>query len=136
MLQPKRVRYTKVFTRLPKGVSSKAVNIAFGEYGIKSLENGYITSNQVEAVRMAISKYIKRRGKVWIRVFPDLPVTAKPTSRMGGGKSPIDKWKSVVKKGRIIFEIGGVEEEMVLGAFEIAKHKLPLKVKLVTKQNG
>ena len=132
MLQPKSTIY-EVFTKVPRGVSSTCTTVAFGEFGLKTLENGFISSNQIEAVRMAISKSIKRRGKVWVRIFPDLPVTKKPTSRMGGGKNPIDKWVTGVKKGKIMFELGGVTEKMALEAFRIASKKLPVKVKLVGK---
>lgn len=133
MLQPKKYKYTKVFDRLPRGVETKTTNVTFGEYGIKAITGGYITSNQIEAVRMVISKYIKRKGKIWIRIFPDLPVTKHAASRMGGGKSPIDKWCAVVKKGRIMFEIAGVSDEVMEGAFNMAKQKLPVKVKLIKK---
>ncbi|HOU76175.1 MAG TPA: 50S ribosomal protein L16 [Candidatus Dojkabacteria bacterium] len=133
MLQPKKTQYTKIFTKVPRGVSSTCTDLAFGEYGLKTVENGFVTSNQIEAVRMALSKSIKRKGKVWVRIFPDLPVTKKPTSRMGGGKSPIDKWVTGVKKGKIMFEIGGITDKMAQEAFRVASKKLPVKIKMVSK---
>ena len=134
MLQPKKVRYTKIFNKKIKGKASKAHTVDFGDFGLKSMENAYLSANQIEAFRMAISKYIKRKGKVWIRVFPDMPVTKKPSARMGGGKSAIDHWAAKVKKGRVIAEIGGVQEDVSRKAFRVAANKLPIKVKIVEKR--
>lgn len=134
MLQPKISKYSKVFTKPVGGFSTKARNVVFGEYGLKAIKGAYVTSNQIEAVRMALSKYMKRKGKIWIRIFPDLPITSRPPSGMGGGKSPIDHWAAVVQKGRIIFEIGGVPRDVAEGAVSVAGSKLPMKIKLVEKQ--
>ncbi|MBN1374449.1 50S ribosomal protein L16 [Candidatus Dojkabacteria bacterium] len=133
MLQPKRYKYAKQFTKRPRGIDVKSTTVVFGDFGLKAMENGYITSNQIESVRMAISRFTKRKGRIWVRIFPDLAITAKPPSRMGGGKSPIDTWTAPVRKGRILFEIGGVDEKTTKGAFDLARHKLPIKVKFVEK---
>lgn len=118
-----------------KGIASRGSSLSFGEYGLKALGRGWMSSNQIEAARRAITRTLKRGGKVWIRVFPDKPVTAKPAGvRMGGGKGDIDRYVVVVKPGRILFEIAGASEELVRDALRKASHKLPFKTKVVSRK--
>ncbi len=136
MLQPKRVKYRKSHRGRLKGKAQSGNTIAFGEYGIQALESAWITGNQIEAARRAITRHIKRGGKVWIRVFPDKSVTKKPAeTRMGGGKGLVDHWVSVVKAGRIMFELGGVGETIARESVRLAAHKLPIKTKFVLKES-
>ena len=119
-----------------RGKSYRGSSIAFGEYGIKAMGRSWLTARQIEAARRAITHSIKRGGKVWIRVFPDKPVTSRPAGqRMGSGKGDIDRYVAVVKPGKILFEVGGVSEELVIKAFERAGAKLPFKTKIVSKEN-
>jgi large subunit ribosomal protein L16 len=135
MLMPKRVKYRKKQRGRMKGNAQKGNYIAFGRYGLKALGSGWITSRQIEAARVAMTRYIKRGGKVWIRLFPDKPVTQKPAeTRMGKGKGAPEYWVAVVKPGRIMFEIEGVEEEIAKEAMRLASHKLPLKTKFVVRE--
>lgn len=135
MLMPKRVKYRKKQRGRMKGNAQKGNYIAFGRYGLKSLGSGWITSRQIEAARVAMTRYIKRGGKVWIRLFPDKPVTQKPAeTRMGKGKGAPEYWVAVVKPGRVMFEIEGVDEETAKEAMRLASHKLPLKTKFVTRE--
>jgi large subunit ribosomal protein L16 len=118
-----------------KGKASRGTEIAFGEYGLQALEPAWITARQLEAARRAIVRHVRRRGKYWIRVFPDKPVTAKPAeTRMGKGKGAVDHWVAVVKPGRIVVELGGVSEEMAREAMRLASHKLPIKCQFVKRQ--
>jgi len=134
MLMPKRVKYRKQQRGTNKGMSYRGNTVAFGEYGLMALENCWMTSRQIEAARRTITGYIKRGGKVWIRIFPDKPVTQKPAeTRMGGGKGSVDHWVAVVKAGRIMFELGGVREELANEALRRAAQKLPVKCKIVTR---
>ena len=134
MLMPKRVKYRKKQRGRMKGNAQKGNYIAFGRYGLKALGSGWITSRQIEAARVAMTRYIKRGGKVWIRLFPDKPVTQKPAeTRMGKGKGAPEYWVAVVKPGRIMFEIEGVEEDIAKEAMRLASHKLPLKTKFVVR---
>lgn len=134
MLQPKRVKHRKVHRGRMKGRASRGVRVAFGDYGLQALEPCWMTSRQIEAARRAIVRHVKRRGKVWIRVFPDKPVTKRPAeTRMGKGKGPVDHWVAVVKPGRIIFEIAGVSEEAAREAMRLASHKLPIKTQFVSR---
>ncbi|RMF30780.1 MAG: 50S ribosomal protein L16 [Chloroflexi bacterium] len=136
MLMPKRVKYRKQMRGRMKGRASRGVEVAFGEYGLQALEPAWITSRQIEAARRAIVRYVKRRGKVWIRIFPDKPVTKKPAeTRMGKGKGSVDHWVAVVKPGRILFEIAGVSEEAAREAMRLASHKLPIKTQFVTRHD-
>ena len=136
MLMPKRVKYRKKQRGRMKGNAQKGNYIAFGRYGLKAMGSGWITSRQIEAARVAMTRYIKRGGKVWIRLFPDKPVTAKPAeTRMGGGKGAVDHWVAVVKPGRMIFEIAGVPEEAAREAMRLASHKLPIKTRFVSRQD-
>jgi large subunit ribosomal protein L16 len=134
MLMPKRVKYRKKQRGRMKGNAQKGNYIAFGRYGLKALGFGWITSRQIEAARVAMTRYIKRGGKVWIRLFPDKPVTQKPAeTRMGKGKGAPEYWVAVVKPGRVMFEIEGVDEETAKEAMRLASHKLPLKTKFVVR---
>ncbi len=135
MLMPKRVKYRKQQRGRMKGVAQRGNTIAFGQYGLKALEPHWITSRQIEAARIAMTRYIKRGGKVWIRIFPDKPVTKKPAeTRMGKGKGSPEYWVAVVRPGRIMFEIEGVPEEIAREAMRLAAHKLPIKTKFVTRE--
>jgi large subunit ribosomal protein L16 len=136
MLMPKRVKYRKAHRGRMKGRATRGITLAFGEYGLQALEPHWITSRQIEAARRAIVRYVKRSGKLWIRIFPDKPVTARAAeSRMGGGKGALSHWVAVVKPGRILFEIGGVEEDTAREAFRLASHKLPIPTQFVTKDD-
>ena len=134
MLMPKRVKYRKQTRGRMTGKALRGADVQFGEFGLQALEPAWITQRQIEAARRAIVRYIKRRGRVWIRIFPDKPVTAKPAeTRMGSGKGAVDHWVAVVKPGRIIFEIGGVSEEVAKEAVRLASHKLPVKCRFITR---
>ena len=132
MLLPKRVKYRKVQRGRMKGKATRGNFVAYGQYGLMATEPCWITSNQIEAARIAINRYTRRGGKVWIKIFPDKPVTSKPAeTRMGSGKGSLDHWVAVVKPGRVLFEIAGVPEEMAREALRLGSHKLPCKTKFV-----
>ena len=134
MLMPKRVKRRKQFRGSMRGTAQRGNKINYGEYGIVAMEPGWIKSNQIEAARIAMTRYVKRGGKVWIKIFPDKPVTAKPAeTRMGSGKGTLEYWVAVVKPGRVLFEISGVAEETAKEALRLATHKLPCKCKIVSK---
>lgn len=134
MLMPKRVKYRRVHRGRLKGQAQRGAEVHFGEYGLQALEPCWMTSRQLEAARRAIVRYVKRGGKIWIRVFPDKPVTKKPAeTRMGGGKGAPDHWVAVVKPGRVIFEIAGVREEVAREALRLAAHKLPIKTQFIRR---
>ncbi len=134
MLMPKRVKRRKQFRGTMAGTALRGNKITNGEYGIVALEPAWIKSNQIEAARIAMTRYVKRNGKVWIKIFPDKPVTAKPAeTRMGSGKGALEYWVAVVKPGRVMFEIAGVPEETAKEALRLATHKLPVKCKIVSK---
>ncbi len=134
MLMPKRVKRRKQFRGSMAGKAQRGNTITYGEYGIVALEPAWIKSNQIEAARVAMTRYIKRGGKVWIKIFPDKPVTTKPAeTRMGSGKGTLEYWVAVVKPGRVMFEIAGVSEEVAREALRLATHKLPVKCKIVSK---
>jgi large subunit ribosomal protein L16 len=136
MLFPKRTKYRKQQRGRNKGLSHRGSTVAFGDYGLMALEGTWITSRQIEAARRAITGYIRRGGKVWIRIFPDKPVTTKPAeTRMGGGKGSVDHWVAVVKPGRIMFELGGVPEKLAQEALWRASQKLPIKCKIVPRDD-
>ncbi len=136
MLMPKRVKYRKQFRGRMKGRESRGTEVAFGEYGLQALEPAWITGRQIEAARRAIVRYVRRRGKYWIRVFPDKPVTAKPAeTRMGKGKGAVDHWVAVVKPGRILVELAGVPEDMAKEAMRLAAHKLPIRCQFVMRHD-
>ena len=134
MLMPKRVKYRRVHRGRMTGKATRGNTIAYGEYGLVATEPCWITSRQIEAARIAMTRYTKRGGKVWIKIFPDKPVTAKPAeTRMGSGKGSPEYWVAVVKPGRVLFEIAGVPEEVAREAMRLAAHKLPCKTKFVKK---
>lgn len=136
MLMPKRVKRRKVQRGRMKGIATRGNTVSNGEYGLKAIEPGWITSNQIEAARIAMTRFIKRGGQVWIKIFPDKPVTQKPAeTRMGSGKGSPEYWVAVVKPGRILFEIAGVTEESAREAMRLAMHKLPIKCKFVSRNN-
>ncbi len=134
MLSPKRVKFRRVMRGRMKGKASRGNKVVYGEFGLQAQSPAWITSNQIEAARIAMTRYTKRGGQVWIKIFPDKPVTEKPAeTRMGSGKGSPEYWVAVVKPGRILFEIGGVSEEVAREAMRLAMHKLPLKCKFVRK---
>ncbi len=134
MLMPKRVKFRRVQRGRLKGKAMRGNTISNGEYGLVALEPAWITSNQIEAARIAMTRYIRRGGKVWIKIFPDKPITEKPAeTRMGSGKGSPEYWVAVVKPGRVMFEMNGVSEEIAREAMRLASHKLPIKCKFVTK---
>ena len=134
MLMPKRTKYRRVQRGRMKGAASRGNKIAYGEFGIQAMEPGWITGNQIEAARVAMTRYTKRGGQVWIKIFPDKPVTKKPAeTRMGSGKGSPEFWVAVVKPGRIMFEIAGVSEEVAREALRLASHKLPIKTKIIAR---
>ena len=135
MLMPKRVKYRKVQRGRMTGAASRGNKVAYGDFGIQALEPGWITGNQIEAARIAMTRYTKRGGKVWIKIFPDKPVTEKPAeTRMGSGKGSPEYWVAVVKPGRVMFEIAGVSEEVAREALRLASHKLPVKCKIIKRE--
>lgn len=135
MLLPKRVKYRKQQRGRMKGQATRGNKVAYGEYGLQALQCAWITSQQIEAARIAMTRYIKRGGQVWIKIFPDKPVTSKALgTRMGSGKGTPDHWVAVVKPGRVMFEIAGVSEEVAREAMRLAMHKLPIKCKFVVKE--
>lgn len=135
MLMPKRVKRRRVFRGRMKGKALRGNTINYGDYGLVATEPAWVTSQQIEAARVAMTRYIKRGGQVWIKIFPDKPVTEKPAeTRMGSGKGSPEYWVAVVKPGRVMFEIGGVEEEAAREALRLAMHKLPLKCKIAIKE--
>ena len=135
MLMPKRVKRRRVFRGRMKGKALRGNTITYGEYGLVAQEPAWVTSNQIEAARIAMTRYIKRGGKVWIKIFPDKPVTEKPAeTRMGSGKGSPEYWVAVVKPGRVLFEIAGVDEAVAREALRLAMHKLPLKCKVMKKE--
>lgn len=134
MLMPKRVKYRKQMRGRMKGKATRGAEISFGDYGLQALEPCWMTSRQIEAARRAIVRSVRRGGKLWIRVFPDKPVTAKPAeTRMGSGKGAVDHWVAVIKPGRILFEMTGVSEEVAREAMRLAAHKLPIKTQFVER---
>ena len=137
MLLPKRVKYRKVHRGRMKGKATRGNKVTYGDYGLMSLEPAWISSNQIEAARIALTRSIKRGGQVWIKIFPDKPITEKPAeTRMGSGKGSPEYWVSVVKPGKVMFEIAGVTEDLAKEAMRLAMHKLPIKCKFVSKEQG
>ena len=136
MLMPKRVKHRKQFRGSMRGKATRGNKISYGEYGIVAMEPGWVKSNQIEAARITMTRYVKRGGKVWIKIFPDKPVTTKPAeTRMGSGKGTLEYWVAVVKPGRVMFEISGVPEEIAREALRLATHKLPVKCKIVSRED-
>ena len=135
MLMPKRVKYRRQHRGRMKGQAKGGTTVSFGEYGLQALEASWITSRQIEAARIAMTRFMKRGGKVWIKIFPDKPYTAKPLEvRMGSGKGAPEGWVAVVKPGKIMFEVGGVSEEVAREALRLAAHKLPIRTKFVKRE--
>ncbi len=135
MLQPKRVKFRKAHKGRRRGKANSGNTIAFGDFGLEALESAWITDRQIEAARRAITHHIRRGGDIWVRIFPDKPITKKPAeTRMGSGKGAPDHWVAVVKMGRILFEMAGVDEEVAKEAMRLASHKLPIDTKFVTKR--
>ena len=137
MLMPKRTKYRRVQRGRMKGAASRGNKVAYGEYGIQAMEPGWITGNQIEAARIAMTRYTKRGGKVWIKIFPDKPVSKKALGvRMGSGKGAPEYWVAVVKAQKVMFEIGGVSEDVAREALRLAQHKLPIKTKIVAREEA
>jgi large subunit ribosomal protein L16 len=135
MLMPKRVKYRKQMRGRMKGQESRGTEVSFGDFGLQALEPAWITARQIEAARRAIVRFVRRRGKYWIRIFPDKPVTQKPAeTRMGKGKGAVDHWVAVVRPGRIILELGGLPEDVAREAFRLAGHKLPIRCQFVARE--
>ncbi len=135
MLMPKRVKYRKQMRGRMKGKALRGAEVHFGDYGLQALEPGWISARQIEAARRAMVRHVRRRGKIWIRIFPDKPVTKKPAeTRMGSGKGNVEMWVAVVKPGRIMFEIGGVSHELAKEALRLASYKLSVKTKIVARE--
>ena len=137
MLMPKRTKFRRVQRGRMKGAASRGNKVAYGEYGIQAMEPGWITGNQIEAARIAMTRYTKRGGKVWIKIFPDKPVSNKALGvRMGSGKGASEYWVAVVKAQKVMFEIGGVSEDVAREALRLAQHKLPIKTKIVAREEA
>lgn len=134
MLMPKKVKHRRVMKGRMRGKATRGENLDFGDYGLKALEAGWITDRQIEAARIAMTRHVKRGGKIWIRMFPDKPITKKPAeTRMGSGKGAPDHWVAVVKPGRVLYEIEGVDKELAREAFRLAAQKLPIKTRFVSR---
>jgi large subunit ribosomal protein L16 len=134
MLMPKRVKFRKAQRGRMRGAATRGASVAFGDYGLKAMEPGWVTARQIEAARVALTRLMKREGKVWIRIFPDKPVSKKPAeTRMGSGKGAPEFWVAVVKPGRIMFEVGGIKKELAQEALKLASHKLAIKTKFVAR---
>ncbi len=137
MLMPKRVKYRKQFRGRMRGMAKGGTTLLNGEYSLQALEAGWVTSRQIEAIRRSIVRQMRRRGKYWVRIFPDKPVTAKPAeTRMGKGKGSVDHWVAVVKPGRVIFEISGVPDDIALAALRSAGYKLPIRTQVISREEG
>lgn len=135
-LMPKRVKYRKVIKGQRRGISTTGAELSFGEFGLKTLENGWLKNTQIEAVRVILARQLHKGGKLWIRVFPDKAITKKPAEvRMGKGKGDIDHWVAVIRRGKILFELGGVPEEYAKQCFRLAAYKLPVKTKFITRMH-
>jgi large subunit ribosomal protein L16 len=137
MLMPKRVKYRKQFRGRMRGMAKGGTELLQGDFGLQALEPGWVTSRQIEAVRRAMVRQMRRRGRYWIRIFPDKPVTAKPAeTRMGNGKGAVDHWVAVVKPGRVMFELSGVSETIARQALDRASYKLPIKTQIISREGG
>ena len=137
MLQPKKVKYRKQMKGRIRGLAQRGATVAFGDYGLQVLESGRITARQIEAARIAMTRHVKRGGKIWIRIFPDKPITKKPAeTRMGKGKGNVEDWVAVVRRGRILYEMEGVPREVAVEALKLAAHKLALPTRFVAREEG
>jgi large subunit ribosomal protein L16 len=135
MLQPKKVKYRKMMKGRVRGVATRGVRVAFGDYGLQALESGKISARQIEAARVAMTRYVKRGGKIWIRIFPDKPITKKPAeTRMGKGKGNVEEWVALVRRGRVLYEMEGVAREVAAEALRLAAHKLPMRTRFVVRE--
>jgi large subunit ribosomal protein L16 len=135
MLQPKRVKFRKMHRGRMRGFATSSNKVQFGAFGLKSLEPGWVTARQIEAARRAITHHLRRGGQIWIRIFPDKPITKKPLeTRQGGGKADVDQWVAVVKPGRMLFELDGIDGEIASEALRLASHKLPIATRIVTRE--
>ena len=135
MLSPKRVKFRKMFKGRTKGIATRGHTVAFGQFGLQAMEPGWVTARQIEAARVALTRHIKRGGKVWIRIFPDKPITKKPAeTRMGKGKGNPEGWVCVVKPGRVLFEVDGIEEPLARKALALAEAKLPVKTRVIRRE--
>ena len=134
MLSPKKTKYRKQHKGRNRGAAKSGSDVSFGDFGLQLLVSGRLTARQIEAARIAMTRHVRRQGKIWIRVFPDKPVTKKPAeTRMGKGKGPVDRWEAVVKRGRVLYEMGGVPEELAREAMRLAAHKLPLRTRFLKR---
>ena len=136
MLSPKKIKYRKQQKRRIHGKAYRGCNLDFGDYGLKAMESGWITARQIEAARIALTRHVRRAGKIWIRIFPDKPITKKPAeTRMGKGKGPPEDWVAVIKPGRILYEMEGVSKDVAAEAFRLAAQKLPIATKFVARED-
>ena len=137
MLMPKRVKYRKQFRGRMKGMAKGGTDLQNGQFGLQALEPGWISSRQIEAMRRTVTRYMRRRGKYWIRIFPDKPVTAKPAeTRMGKGKGAVDRWVAVVKPGRVVFEVAEIPDDVAREALRLASYKLPIKTQIISREDN
>jgi large subunit ribosomal protein L16 len=137
MLQPKKVKYRKQMKGRIRGTAQRGATVAFGDFGLQALESGKVTARQIEAARIAMTRHVKRGGKIWIRVFPDKPITKKPAeTRMGKGKGNVEDWVAVVRRGRILYEMEGVTRDVAVQALRLAAHKLSLSTRFVAREEG
>jgi large subunit ribosomal protein L16 len=135
MLQPKKVKYRKMQKGRVRGTATRGASVAFGDYGLQVLESGKVTARQIEAARVAMTRYVKRGGKIWIRIFPDKPITKKPAeTRMGKGKGNVEEWVALVRRGRVLYEMEGVPREVAAQALRLAAHKLPMRTRFVARE--
>jgi len=135
MLQPKKVKYRKMMKGRVRGVATRGASVAFGDNGLQALESGKISARQIEAARVAMTRYVKRGGKIWIRIFPDKPITKKPAeTRMGKGKGNVEEWVALIRRGRILYEMEGVAREVAVEALRLAAHKLPMRTRFVVRE--
>jgi len=135
MLQPKKVKYRKMMKGRVRGIATRGASVAFGDYGLQALESGKISARQIEAARVAMTRYVKRGGKIWIRIFPDKPITKKPAeTRMGKGKGNVEEWVALIRRGRILYEMEGVAREVAVEALRLAAHKLPMRTRFVVRE--
>lgn len=134
MLAPRKTKFRKVMKGRIRGKARSAYNIDFGEFGLQAIASGTVSARQIEAARIAMTRHVKRQGKIWIRIFPDKPLTKKPLeTRMGKGKGPVDRWVAVVRRGRVLYEMGGVPEELAREALRLASHKLPVRTRFLRR---
>jgi large subunit ribosomal protein L16 len=137
MLQPKKVKYRKMQKGRVRGMATRGASVSFGDYGLQVLESGKITARQIEAARIAMTRYVKRGGKIWIRIFPDKPISKKPAeTRMGKGKGNVEEWVALVRRGRVLYEMEGVPRSVAAEALRLAAHKLPLRTRFLAREEG